>query len=107
MVKKILNSKTLWPLIRGQVISFLKGEFIKLALKKILGSSAMGGFKGWLVKFIASELFDEIAKPLLELSIRKGFLVYDKIEGHITLKKVENAKKDHDKSDYLKHISGV
>ena len=106
-MKRILTSKDLWPLVRGQIISFLKGEFIKLALKKVLGSAAMGGFKAWLVKFIATELFEEVAQPIIEMSIRKGFYVYDKIDGHIKVKKIEKAKESNDRDSYRRNIGGV
>jgi hypothetical protein len=92
---------------KKQLIKFLKGEFVKLALKKILGSVAFGGFKGWLVKFIATELFDQLGEPIIRYAIRKGQLAYDKAAGEITIKKVERAKENNDEDAYSDSISNV
>lgn len=92
---------------KTQLIKFLKGEFVKLALKKVLGSVAFGGFKGWLVKFIATELFEELGEPVIKYSIRKGQLLYDKAAGEIKVKKYERAKEEGDEDAYSDSISNV
>jgi hypothetical protein len=93
--------------LKIQLIKFLKGEFLKLALKKILGSAAAGGFKAWLVKYIATELFEEVAEPLIKWQIRKGMLAVDKINGSIKVKKYEKAKEAGDESTYTDVIGSV
>jgi len=97
-------NKTTWRFIRDQIVEHLKGKAIKLALKKVLGSVMAGGIKGWLVKFVVTELFEEIAEPLIKLAIRKGFVLYDKIEGSINVKQTEKAKDEGNYDDYLDHV---
>ena len=89
------------------LINFLKEKTVKLALKKLLGSAAAGGFKAWLVKFVIIELFEEVAEPLLRLAVRKGLLIYDKIDGNIKVKKIEEAKDDNDEDAYTSTIGRV
>jgi len=90
-----------------QLIKFLKGSAVKLTLKKVLGSVAAGGFKAWLVKYIATELFEEIAEPLIKLAIRRGRLVYDKADGALKVNKYEKAKEAGDESTYTDTIGRV
>lgn len=89
------------------LIDFLKGSAVKLALKKILGTAAMGGVKGWLIKLIVTELFEEIAEPVIKYLIRKGALAYDKAEGKIKIKKLERAKEANNESDYNSTIDDI
>ena len=96
-----------WLLVRDKLVEQLKDRAVKLALKKILGSVMTGGFKGWIVKFIAEYLFEEIGEPIIKLSIRKGFLVVDKISGNITVKKIDRAKEEENEEDYADNIGDV
>jgi len=98
---------SLWRAVRDKLVEHLKGKAVRLALKKILGAAAMGGFKGWLVKFIVTELFEEVAEPLIKLAVRKGFLLYDKAEGAIKIKKLNEAKEDGNEEDYRTTIGSV
>lgn len=93
--------------LKIQLINFLKGSAVKFALKKFLGSAAAGGFKAWLIKLIVTELFEEIAEPLLKLALRKGHFIYDKIDGEIKLKKIERAKNEEDEDAYTRNIGDV
>jgi len=89
------------------LIQFLKGEAIKLALKKLLGSAAAGGIKGWIIKFVVEQLFEEVAQPIIELGFRKmGYLVH-RIEGEIILKKIKDAKNENDFDRYRRNIGRV
>lgn len=98
---------TIWLLVRDRLVEHFKDKAVKFALKKLLGSAMAGGFKGWLVKFIAEYLFEEIAEPVIKLAIRKGFLVVDKISGHITVKKINKAKENNDEDSYVDSIGSV
>lgn len=89
------------------LIDFLKGSAIKFALKKILGTAAMGGVKGWLIKLIVTELFEEIGEPVVNYLIRKGALAYDKAEGKIKIKKLERAKESNNEADYNSTIDDI
>jgi hypothetical protein len=89
------------------LINFLKGSAVKLAIKKILGTAAVGGIKGWLIKIIVTELFEEIAEPLIKLALRKGLLVYDKIDGNIKIKRLEKAKEENNETNYNSTIDDI
>lgn len=89
------------------LIDFLKGSAIKFALRKILGSAVMGGFKAWLVKFVVTELFEHVAQPIILLSLRKGLLFYDKQKGKIQVKKIAKAKEEGDEQTYDSTIDDV
>jgi hypothetical protein len=101
------TTKDNWQKVKEIIISHLKGAAVKAALKKVLGSSSAGGFRGWLVKFITVELFDELAAPVIKFSIRKGFLIYDKIDGSFKLKKINKAKDENNTNDYWDNIGSI
>jgi len=96
-----------WAAFKKYLIDFLKGSAVKFALRKILGSAVMGGFKAWLVKFIVTELFEQVAEPLILLSMRKGLLFYDKTRGKIRIKKIQQAKEEGDENTYDSNIDDV
>ena len=78
------------------LIDFLRGSAVKLALKKILGSAAAGGFVGWIVTYIVTELFEEIAEPLILAGINRIGYTYDKIEGKVLIKELNEAENETD-----------
>lgn len=96
-----------WKTVKDFILSKAEKFFIDFALKKLLGSVLAGGLKAWIVKKIAGKLFNELGKPLLQLAIRKGFLLYDVREGKILVKKIDEAKREHDAAEYFKHIGNV
>lgn len=89
--------------VKTHLINFMKGKAVTFALKKILGSAAMGGFKAWLIKYIVSELFEEIVEPMMKLGFRKVGYVYNVIEGKRTLEKIENAQNVEDWRDSIRN----
>lgn len=89
------------------VMNFLEDKLVKAALKKVLGSAMAGGFKAWLIKLIVTELAEEVALPVIQLSTRKGLLFYDKVSGSIKYKKIEKAKESGKESEYVITISNV
>ena len=74
------------------LIQFLKGAAVKAALKKILGSAMAGGFKAWLIKYIVTELYEEVAEPLLKMALNRVGYAYDKHRGKTIIKRLENAE---------------
>lgn len=92
---------------RLALINFLRTQAVTLALKKILGTAVGGGFKVWLVKYVTTNLFDEVAVPIIKFASRKGLLFYDKAEGAIKVKKINEAKKDGDADAYSSTIGSV
>ena len=93
--------------LRDLFFKWLRGEWVKLALKKILGSAAMGGIQGWIVAYVAEYLYDEIAVPVMKYLIRKGLFYYDVEQGKIEYKRLEEAKKEEDESTYDDVIDNV
>lgn len=89
------------------VLVILEKEVIKLALKKILGSAAMGGFQGWLVKFLAKELFEEIAKPLIQAAFLQAGYLYDRVDGKIVANKITEARENNDETEYNRHVDDI
>lgn len=92
---------------KENIIQLLKDKFIKASLKKVLGSSAAGGIKGWLVTYAATELYEEIAEPIMKYLWRKGNLYYDKQSGELKYKKIIKAKEGEDEATYISTIGSV
>jgi len=82
------------------LIAQLKGQALKLALKKLLGTAAAGGFKVWLIKYIVTELYDEIAEPLIKMALNHAGYIYDKNAGKIHISRLKKARADHDQETY-------
>ena len=90
--------------LKSILIDFLRKEAVKQALINLVKSGAFLGFRTWLVKFIVINLFDEVAKPIIDLSFRKvGYLVEVK-NGEYLLKKIQNSA---DVNDWSNSVNGV
>ena len=90
--------------LKSILIDFLRKEAVKQALINLVKSGALLGFRTWLVKFIVINLFDEVAKPIIDLSFRKvGYLVEVK-NGEYLLKKIQNSA---DVNDWSNSVNGV
>ena len=84
--------------------AYLKQGAVKIALLKFLGPAA-AGWQAWIVSFIATELFEEIAEPIIRLTFRKAGWSYNRINGEVILKRIEDAKNSNDKHKYIVNIS--
>jgi hypothetical protein len=80
--------------LKDKILNFLGGQAVKLALKKILGSAAAGGFKAWLVKYVVTELYEEIGEPLVRAALNRVGYVYDKVEGKVLIKKLRESENE-------------
>lgn len=74
--------------LKENLLKILRGEFIKLVLKKILGQAAAGGFKAWLVKLLVKEFYDEIGEPIIRLGLNTVGYKYDRYEGKVFVKRL-------------------
>ncbi len=83
------------------LFNLLEKQAVKLVLKKLVLAS---GFQAYLVTFIVEQLFDHVAIPIMNLSIRKGELYYDQIEGKIQIKRLHNSK---DLADYDRNLDNI
>lgn len=90
--------------LKSILIDFLRKEAVKQALINLVKSGAFLGFRTWLVRTIVIHLFDEVAKPIIDLSFRKvGYLVEVK-NGEYLLKKIQNSA---DVNDWSNSVNGV
>lgn len=96
----LMKLKLNWEAIKLAVIEQLKGAAVKAALKKLLGSAALGGFKTWIIKYIITELFEELAEPLMKAAFVKMGYFYDRVEGKIIVKRIEQAREAGNGEDY-------
>jgi hypothetical protein len=91
-----------WLFDRSTILYFLKGEFVKLLIKKILSMAYTGGFRGWVIKLIAEELFEEIAEPIIRYSFRKAQRGFDVIDGELVIRRFNNAEDVEDWRDAVR-----
>ena len=89
-----------WDLIKFQFYKFLRGKFIRLALKELLGSVTAGGVQGWLIKNGLGYVYDRWAIPFMQRMVRGGLFKYDTRKGRIVFKKFTKAKLEHDEDTY-------
>ena len=102
-----LQQHKLFIALKGSVIQWLKSAAVKAALLRFLGSSISGGWKAFVVKFIVTELFEEIAEPIVRYAFREMGYAYNRIEGEVVLKKIKQAKKEDNEEDYNTHLDGA
>ena len=95
-----MKLKLNWQTIKVALIEQLKGAAVKAALKKLLGSAVMGGPKAWVIKYVVTELFEEIGEPLIKAAFVKMGYLYDRVEGKIIVKKIQDAREDNDADAY-------
>ena len=87
---------------RERILKFLKEKAVESLFKKILGGIAMGGIKGWLVRFVITEVMEEVEDELVEPLLRKIGLVKDIHEGKTIYKRVEDAENRDDWRDSVR-----
>jgi hypothetical protein len=86
----------MWQIIKNLLLEFLKKEFIKVAIANLIKSAWMLDFRVWAVELIAGYLFEEIAKPLVNLFFRKSGYIYEVVNGKHTLKEINSATNSGD-----------
>lgn len=89
---------------RDWIVSQLKGQFIKIVLKSILGAST--GFSAWVVSFIAEEAYEEVGQPYIEKWLRGAGYRVDKHNGKILVKALEEATNVEERDDAVDDILG-
>lgn len=95
--------KNLLLKIWAVIVPILRAEAVKLALIKILGTSAAGGFRAWIIKKIVTHFYDEVAEKVAEY----GGYIYYKIDGQIQFKRLQEAIKENDKDKYNNTIKDI
>lgn len=84
------------------LVKFLKDKAIKTALKKLLGNAMAGGIKGWIVKYVVTELYDEVAKPIIQGAFEYLGYKYEVRNGEHVLRKIEDAENRDDWRDAVR-----
>jgi hypothetical protein len=73
------------------ILSLMEKEIVKIAMSTVLKSAITGGIRGWIIKFSVEYLFEEVARPIVDLSFRKlGYFIEVK-NGEYLLKKIKNS----------------
>lgn len=90
--------------LKSILVDFLKKELVKQALIDLVKSEAFLGVRTWVVKTIVTHLFDEVAKPIIDLSFRKLGYVVEVKKNEILLKKIQNSA---DFNDWSNNVNGV
>jgi len=75
------------------LISLLKREAVKLALRKLLITSSFGS---WIIGYFIYEIFDDYLTPHISTLFRKAGCEIDKQEGRIIIKKLKKAENEKD-----------
>lgn len=81
-------------------MKILKGQALKLALKKMLGSAMAKGPKAWLIKFIFKNFWSELGEPLINEGVTYLGYVIDKKKGKTIIKKRDEAKDENDQAAF-------
>ena len=69
----------------------------------MIGTTA--GFKAWIIKLVATELWDKVAVPIIELGIRKGRVLVHTQNQKIIVKKIKSADTIHDWRESLDDLN--
>lgn len=93
--------------IRTILLNFLKSEFVKLALKKVLGSVTAGGIKGWIIQYVAENLYEEVFVPFFKFLEDNGMVFYDKKKGSVRYQSLQKAKENNDQDSYDSSVDDI
>lgn len=96
-----------WIAIKELIIAQLKGAAFKAALKKLLGTAAGGGIKAWIVKKVLTEFSDEIGEPIVRGMLNNVGYAYDKINGHVIIKRIKKAEDENNGGDYDSAVDDI
>lgn len=92
--------KEVWPSLKTQLIEHLKGKAVALALKTFLKSGAGVGVKAWLIKFVTTELIEEVGIPVINAIQVEIVYQYDVQTGKVLAKRINQAREDGDAQTY-------
>jgi hypothetical protein len=101
------KKKALLATVKNFVIEQLKGAAVKAALKAFLGTAAGVGFKAWLIKFVVTELYEEIGEPLIKAAFVQMGYYYDRTKGKITIKRIQEARESNNGQAYNTAVDDI
>lgn len=67
----------------------------------------MGGFKGWLIQLIVTELFEEIGEPIINRVLNAAGYHYDRLEGKNLVRRIQGARNADDEDAYNDSVDTV
>ena len=87
---------------RDYIAGLVKSGAVKTALSWITKKWAFfaTGPLGWLAALVLDQVWDYFGDKIVRYGMRKGALIYDKVDGHIKVIKIKEAKKDGKQADY-------
>lgn len=85
---------------KAAVFSILKKEAVKLALSKLARGILKGTFGNWLITFAVEYLMDEFVIPLMKTGFNYMGYQFDKIEGKIYIKRLNDAQNQGNQDEY-------
>ena len=89
------------------LLNFLQSEAIKASLKLLFKSVIPSGFKLWLVKYVVKEiLFDKAITPAVKRIFLEIGYSFDVLEGHILIKRLNNAENQQEYDNTIDDIIG-
>lgn len=86
-----MTIKQFFQAIKTPLLTTLENELVKAAIKKFVLSGPMLGLRTWAITFIVEKLFDDVAKPVIDLAFRKLGYIVEVTNGNVLLKKIQNA----------------
>lgn len=104
-----MSRKLDYEYFKSLILPIVKSALIERAfsfIAKVFGTT-LTGFKGWVAKIIVEQLYEHVAVPVTQLVIRKGLLIYDTVDGHFKIKRINKARDAGDEKDYLDNISDI
>lgn len=93
--------------ILKSLINILKGQVLKLALINLVKSGPFMGVRKWFIKIVINHFFDDIAEPIIEYGLRRLQYSFDKKDGKVIIKKIEDAKNENDVVKYNDAVDSI
>jgi len=96
-----------WGWFKPALLKFLQKELVKKLLLKVVGSAYVGGIYLWVANYLVNIGMERVIEPVVELLVRKGFLIVEKTSGKIAFKRLQKAKDENDEDTYVDIIIDV
>lgn len=97
---KTTKEDNFWKWLGDYLLAIFKKESVKLLFSKLFKTASMSGLRLWLVKFVVNAAWNFIGEPIAKYAIRKGLLFYDKVDGHVKVRKLQRARDENNQEDY-------
>lgn len=99
------NLKLLLQKVKVWFTSWLKGKALRWVLLRALGTTA--GWKAWILKYLVTELFEEVVEPMIKALFREINEALDEQEGKKKFKRIQEAMREEDPVKYDAAVDDV